>query len=229
MKNSILAALPAHDLQLMTAALTPVELERDAVLYEAGQPLSHVYFPVGSLVSYLSSTAKGQTVEVCTVGNEGMVGAASLGSGIAVFQAVVQISGGAYQMSSAALRKVVRRSDVLNDQLLQYTSALLFHVAQTAMCNKFHTVQQRLARWLLLGQVQSDSNHLTLTQDALARLLGTRRASVSVVASGLQTAGLISYHRSVIRILDRIGLESIACECYSSIARAYSRAPQKPQ
>jgi len=94
MKNSILAALPAHDLQLMTAALTPVDLERDTVLYEVGQPLSHVYFPVGSLVSYLSSTAKGQTVEVCTVGNEGMVGAASLGSGIAVFRAVVQISGG---------------------------------------------------------------------------------------------------------------------------------------
>ena len=229
MKNSILAALPTHDFKLMTAALRPVELQRDAVLYEVGQRISHVYFPMGSLVSYLSSMAEGQTVEVCAVGNEGLVGAAWLGSGIAVFRAVVQISGGAYQMSIAALRKVVRRSDVLNDQLLQYTSALLFHVAQTAMCNKFHTVQQRLSGWLLLGQVQSDSNHFTLTQDALARLLGTRRASVSVVASGLQTAGLISYHRSVIRILDRIGLESIACECYSSIASAYSRAPQKPQ
>ena len=227
MKNNILRALPARELKLIVPQLKAVDLEKGAVLYEAGEPLTHVYFPAGSMASYLSSTTEGQTIEVCVIGNEGIIGGASLLSDTAAFRALVQIGGPAYKMSTVALRQEFKRCDVLHALLLGYTNALLIQVAQTAVCNKFHSVEERFCRWLLLAQDRAESSQLTLTQDSLARILGTRRASVTVVAGLMQKAGLIRYSRGVIAILDRPRLELAACECYETIAAAYSYVARK--
>jgi CRP-like cAMP-binding protein len=222
MKNHILRALPQRELKLVQPQLKLVDLEKTAVLYEAGEPLTHVYFPAGCMASYLSSTAEGQTIEVCVIGNEGIVGGSSLLSDTAAFRAVVQISGPAYRMTTSALRDEFKRCDTLHTVLLGYTNALLIQVAQTAVCNKFHSVEERFCRWLLLAQDRAESSELTLTQDSLARILGTRRASVTVAAGLMQKAGLIRYSRGVIRILDRPRMRVVACECYETIAVAYS-------
>ena len=221
MKNRILKALPAKELKLMSGHLKGIALAKDSVLYEPGQQIGNIYFLEDALVSVVSGTADGETIEVCVVGNEGAAGLDSLFSDVASFRAVVQIPGVAYTMSRDLLRREFRRSEALHRVLLQYTNALLVQIAQTAVCNKFHSVQERFCRWLLMAHDRVPANELHLTQDALARVLGTRRASVSVVAGEFQRDGAIRYSRGVILILDRKQLEDASCECYQTISAAH--------
>ncbi len=222
MKNRILKALPQKEYKTISAHLKRVELPKGMVLYEAGEQITQVYFPDQAMISYLSGTSDGETIEVCVVGNEGIVGLAALLADSTAFRAIVQIPGPAYSMSRELLRKEFKRCDVLHRLLLHYTNALLVQVAQTAVCNKFHSVEQRFCRWLLMAQDRSDSNKLPLTQDAIARVLGSRRASVTVVAGSLQRKGVIRYTRGILTIIDRKYLESTTCECYETIFAVHS-------
>jgi len=227
MDNEILRSLSTRELKLLTPQLQSIDLEKGAVLYDAGQTLTHVYFPAGCMASYLSSTTEGQTIEVCVVGNEGMVGGPAMLSETAAFRTIVQIGGAAFRMPADALRSEFKRCEGLHNVLLNYTNALLVQMAQTAVCNKFHTVEQRFCRWLLLAADRSRATQLSLTQDELARILGTRRASVTVVAGVMQKAGLIRYSRGVIQILDHARLEQESCECYGIVAGAYKGGYKK--
>jgi CRP-like cAMP-binding protein len=223
MKNRIIKALPLKEYRLVTAQLKPVELTQGAVLCEAGERIEDVYFPEEATVSYLSGTADGETLEVCVIGNEGVVGVASLLAERTAFRAVVQLPGRAYKLKRDSLRKEFKRCEALHRILLHYTNALLIQIAQTAVCNKFHSVEERFCRWLLMAHDRSVADHVPLTQEALARILGSRRASVSVTASAFQKQGAIRYSRGVIRILDRKHLEHASCECYETISAAHSR------
>jgi CRP-like cAMP-binding protein len=216
--------LPLKEYRLLVPQLKPVELAQGVVLYEAGERIRDVYFPEeATAVSYLSSTTDGETLEVGVIGNEGVVGVTSLLAETTAFRAVVQLPGRAYTMKRDVLRREFKRCEAFHRILLHYTNALLVQIAQTAVCNKFHSVEERFCRWLLMAHDRSVVDHVPLTQEALARVLGSRRASVSVTASAFQKKGAIRYSRGVIRILDRKRLESASCECYETIAAAHSR------
>ena len=220
MKNRILKTLPPKEHRILSPQLKPVVMTKGSVIYEAGQRFMQVYFPESAMISYLSGTSEGETIEVCIVGNEGIVGLASLLSDSTAFRAVVQITGNAYSLSHDLLRKEFKRCEVLHRILLEYTNSLLVQVAQTAVCNKFHSVEERFCRWLLMASDRIDSNQIPMTQDAMARVLGSRRASVTVVAVVLQRKGAIRYSRGIVDILDRRYLETAACECYETIRGA---------
>jgi CRP-like cAMP-binding protein len=223
MKNRILKALPSKEYRILAPHLKPLLLPKGLVLYEVGERIRDVFFPEDGVVSYLSGTSDGNTLEVSVIGHEGVVGIASLLGESTAFRAVVQIPGRAYVMKRDILRREIRRYEALNRLLLHYTNALVVQVAQTAVCNKFHSVQERFCRWLLMAHDSSEADSLPMTQEALARVLGSRRASVSVVAGGFQKRGAIRYSRGVIRILDRRYLESSTCECYETISAAHSK------
>lgn len=223
MKNRILKALPPKEYRIVAPQLKSVVLPKGIVLYEAGERVGQVYFPEEAMISYLSGTAEGESIEVCVVGNEGVAGLASLLADSTAFRAVVQIPGAAYAIGREFLRREFKRCEVLHRVLLHYTNALLIQVAQTAVCNKFHSVEERFCRWLLMAQDRVDSDKLPLTQDAMARILGSRRASVTVAAGILQKKGIIRYSRGIITILDRRYLESAACECYETISAAHAK------
>ncbi|HYR92484.1 MAG TPA: Crp/Fnr family transcriptional regulator [Terriglobia bacterium] len=223
MNNRILKALPARDYRILSSQLKPVMLQKGTVLHEAGERIRQVYFPDESMISYLSGTAEGESVEICVVGNEGVVGIAALLSDSTAFRAVVQIPGSAVSISREHLRREFKKCESLHRMLLHYTNALLIQVVQTAVCNKFHSVEERFCRWLLLAHDRVGTDNLPLTQDAIARILGSRRASVSVVAGGVQEKGVIEYSRGIITIRDRKRLESLACECYGTISGAHSK------
>ena len=223
MKNRILKALPTKEYRLIDPHLKLIELRQDAVLYDAAESAGEVFFPEDAAISMLSGTSAGETLEICVIGNEGIVGLASLLGNITPCRATVQIPGKAYRISRDALRKELRRCDTLRQILLQYTAALLIQIAQTAVCNKFHSVEERLCRWLLMAHDRSVADRVALTQETLARLLGSRRASVSVTASALQRMGAIRYSRGIIEIIDRKHLESASCECYENIFAAHSK------
>jgi CRP-like cAMP-binding protein len=221
MKNRILKALPSKEYRIISAQLRTVALPKGAVLYEAGERIRQVYFPEDAMISSLSGTSDGATIEVSVVGNEGVVGLPALFSESAAFRAIVQIPGVGYAISRDSLRREFKRSDALHRILLHYTNALLIQTAQTAVCNKFHSVKERFCRWLLMAHDRISVDELPVTQDALARVLGSRRASISVVAEDFQRDGAIRYSRGVIRILDRRSLEAASCECYETISAAH--------
>jgi CRP-like cAMP-binding protein len=221
MNNRILKALPAKDLKIISALLKSIVLAKDTVLYEQGERISNVFFPEDALTSVFSATSEGETIEVSLIGNEGIVGIAALFADSAAFRAVVHVPGVAYSMSKEALRREFKRSEAFHRILLHYTNALLVQIAQTAVCNKFHSVQERFCRWLLMAHDRVPGNELHLTQDALARVLGSRRASVSVVAGEFQRDGAIRYSRGLIHIIDRKPLEAASCECYHTISGAH--------
>jgi|SRR5579884_639838 len=221
MKNRVLEALPARDRRLLSMQFTEVNLPRGTVLFEAGTTPEYVYFPIGAMVSYLSSTADGQSIETGLVGNEGVVGVATIFGNVAAFRAIVQIAGPALRISAGSLKREFHRSDGLRDVFLAYANALLIQIAQTAVCNKFHSVEARLCRWLLMAHDRSASNPLTVTHDNIGRILGTRRATITIVAGKLQRTGAIHYSRGVIRIVNRSILEAAVCECYATISAAH--------
>jgi CRP-like cAMP-binding protein len=223
MNNRILKALPQKEYRLIEPNLSPLNLARGTVLYEAGASINDLYFPEEAAISYLSGTADGETLEVCAIGNEGVVGISSILANATGFRAVVQLPGVAYRVPREIVRREFLRCETLHRLLLHYTNALLVQIAQTAVCNKFHSVEERFCRWLLMAHDRSVTDDVPLTQEALARILGSRRASVSVTASAFQKREVIRYSRGVIRILNREHLENASCECYETISAAHSK------
>jgi len=223
LKNRILQALPSKEYRVISPHLRPTELRKGTVLYEAGHKVNLIYFLEKSLVSCLSGTSEGETIEVCVVGGEGVVGITTLFGEASTFRAMVQVSGSALSVPETVLKREFSRCDTLNHLLLRYTHALLVQIAQTAVCNKFHSIEQRLCRWLLMAQDRLESDSFPITQDGIARILGSRRASVTVIAGELERRGIIGHNRGVVRIKDRKRLQIVACECYETIHTAYSK------
>lgn len=222
--NLLLGALPLEDLRRILPALEPVTLSLEETLCEAYSQMEHVYFPVDCIVSLLGIMADGRSAEVSVVGNEGVVGVSIfMGGDTNPSRAAVQVGGLAYRLSGIALKEEFYYGGAMQQLLLRYTLALLTQTAQTIVCNRHHTVDQQLCRWLLLSIDRLDSNQLNMTQELIANMLGVRRQGVAEVARKLQKAGLINYHRGHIEILDREGLENRACECYQVVKTEYQR------
>jgi CRP-like cAMP-binding protein len=222
-KNQLIAALPEADWQRWLPDLQPVELPLGMVLYEPGMPLTHVYFPTTALVSLQYVTEGGAPSGSAVVGAEGVVGIALfMGGGSMASRAVVQCGGHGYRLSGRTL-KAEFRLDVVQRLLLRYTQALMTQMAQTAACNRHHTLDRQLCRWLLLSLDRIEGHELAMTHELIANMLGVRRESVTEAALKLQVAGLIRYARGQITLLDRGGLEARACECYSVVKKEYDR------
>jgi len=223
-QNHLLAVLPRLEAERLFPRLEPVPLALGAVLYESGDRLHHVYFPTTSIVSLLYELENGSSAEIAVVGNEGIVGIALfMGGDTMPNRAVVQSEGHAYRLPGHVLKEEFKRAGALQHLLLRYTLALLTQMAQTAVCNRHHTVDQQLCRWLLLSLDRLPVNELTMTQELIANMLGVRREGVTEAAGKLQAAGLIEYNRGRITVLDRQGLEARVCECYAVVRKEFSR------
>ena len=220
--NKILASLPTSS-QHWLETLEPITLPKGTVLYEPDEQIEHVYFLNNALVSILSTNAEGASVEIGLVGQEGMVGVPAILGGVTPYRAVVQMSGDAFRIRGKRLCEEFQSNPFLRDLLLKYTNAFIIQIAQSSICNCYHMLQERLCRWLLVARDAVRSDVLILTHDVIARLLGTRRASVTVAAGLLQRAGLIKISRGQITILDPAGLESMSCECYSILCEGVRR------
>jgi CRP-like cAMP-binding protein len=219
-KNLILAAVSRPEYRRLLPFLESVSLPLGESLYKSGDLIEYVYFPDNGLVSLVTHMHDGTAIEVGLIGKDGMVGIpVLLGDDIAFEQAIVQIAGSATRMKASVLKETLKRNhSPLLAELLLYTRTLMKQIAQTAACNRLHTVEERLSRWLLMCHDRIESDELLLTQEFISNMLGTRRARVGSAASGLQTEGLISYSRGRISILERVGLEEVACECYRAVA-----------
>lgn len=216
--NHLLAALPASDLQRIERYLMPTLLRTGEALYEAGSQIHSVYFPTNAIVSLLYVTSSGSTSDVALVGNEGLIGVSSfMGGETTLSRAVVQSAGHAYQLSGKIVNQEFMRGGALQRLLLRYTQVLLTQMAQTALCNRHHSLDQQLCRWLLLTLDRLPTNQLLMTQEWIANMLGVRREGVTEAAGRLQSAGVIEYRRGHITILNRNALEARACECYSVV------------
>lgn len=216
--NQLLAALPSQEYQRLRPHLEEFTLTFGDILYEPGQIIRHVYFPNNGLVSLLSMVEQRSTLEVGIVGNEGMVGISIfLGAPDSLNRALVQGAGAAMRMTAQAFRKHIGYNGPLPDMLRGYTHSLLAQISQTAACNRFHKVDARLARWLLMTQDRLGSNEFRLTQMFLSDMLGVRREGVTTAARALQQAKLIRYVRGQITILDQAGLEARSCMCYEIV------------
>jgi len=220
--NKILASLPAASRDWLET-LEPVSLLAGTVLYEPDEKIEHVYFLTNALVSIVSMNSEGSTVEVGLIGSEGMVGVPAILGGVTPYRAIVQMGGAALRIRGQSLNEEFQRNPFLRNLLLKYTNAFLIQIAQSSICNCYHSLQERLCRWLLVARDAVRSNELVLTHDLIARLLGTRRASVTVAAGLLQRAGLIRLTRGRITIVDAAGLEAASCECYSILRDGVSR------
>ena len=223
-ENHLLAALPQSEWQRWLPLLDPVELVLGQVLYESGGELKHVYFPSTAIVSLLYVMENGASAEIAVVGNEGIVGISLfMGGESTPSRAVVQSAGQAFRLSAQAVKAEFNRSHPVMHLLLRYTQALITQMAQTAVCNRHHSLDQQLCRWLLLSLDRLRGNELVMTQDLIANMLGVRREGVSESAFKLQQAGLIKYSRGRIEVLNRVGLEKRSCECYAVVKKEYSR------
>lgn len=221
-QNRLLAALPRRDYQRLARYLEPVSLSFGEVLYEAGDRIAHVYFPTRGVISLLTMVGLGRGAEVGLVGNEGVVGgSAALGINVSHLRAVVQGEGTAVRIPSSRLRKELSAQGSWYRELFRFTHLLMGQVAQTAVCNRFHKVEPRLARWLLTTRDRVHSNHIHLTHQFLSLMLGVRRVGVTTAAASLQERGLITYSRGNIELLDPKGLEAAACECYGVVTEMY--------
>ena len=215
MDNHLLATLAAGEYQRLLPNLEPVTLSLGEVIREPGGQQKYVYFPTTCIVSFLYTMEEGATVEVGLTGNDGVVGIALfLGGNTSPYRAIVQIAGAAFRMRLNVLQREFSRSSAFQFLLLRYTQALITQISQTAACNRLHSLEKRLCRWLLLCHDRVPSDEILMTQEYISNMLGGRRESVTVAAGHLQDAGLIQYSRGHIRILDRKGMEEFACECY---------------
>jgi len=216
--NRLLAALPTGEYKRLLPDLEPVTFSLGDVVYESGGSLQSVYFPTQCVVSLLYTMENGLTAEMGLTGNDGMVGVAVfLGGDTTRNRAVIQIAGGAFKMRAKLLQEEFGRGGPFQQVLLRYTQALMTQISQTAVCNRLHSVEQRLCRWLLLSRDRGESDELRMSQEFIANMLGGRRESVTVAAGRLQDAGLIRYARGHITILDRERLEARVCECYQIV------------
>jgi CRP-like cAMP-binding protein len=223
-QNHLLAALLDAEFERLSPHLELVPMLLGDVLYESGGKLQHVYFPTTSIVSLHYVLENGGSSEIAGVGNEGLLGISLfMGGDTTPSHAVVQTSGHAYRLQSQILVDEFNRAGPVLRLLLRYTQALITQMSQTAVCNRHHTVQQQLCRWLLLTLDRLPSNELTMTQELIANMLGVRREGVTEAAGKLQSCGFISYRRGHITVLDRAGLESDVCECYDVVKKEFAR------
>jgi CRP-like cAMP-binding protein len=222
--NQLLAALPAADYARLLPALELVPMPLGWAVYESGGHQGYVYFPTNSIVSLLYVMENGASAEMAVTGNEGLVGIALfMGGETTPSRAVVQSAGHAYRLKAATLKNEFEHGGALQHLLLRYTQALITQMAQTAVCNRHHSVEQQLARWLLLSLDRLPGNELRMTQELIANMLGVRREGVTEAAGKLQEAGLIHYSRGHITVIDRPKLETQVCECYAVVKREVDR------
>lgn len=223
-RNLLLAALPPQDFACIAASLEPVTLRLGDALYEPGVPLQQAYFPDTAIASLHYVTSSGASSETAGVGNEGMVGIPIfMGGGSMSGSAVVQTAGRAFRLGRAVLQREFDRGGALQRLLLRYTQALIAQTTQTAACNRYHSVEQQLCRWLLLTLDRIPSGELAMTQELIGYMLGVRREGITEAAGRLQTAGHIRYRRGHIAVLDRTGLAARTCECYGVVRKETSR------
>jgi CRP-like cAMP-binding protein len=223
-QNRILGSLAQNDYSHLQDDLELVHLKLGQVLYESGDTLGYIYFPISCIVSLIFTTKKGGTAELAITGNDGLVGIPLvLGGDTTTHQVVVQSPGAAYRIKVEVIRWELDQGGELLHLALRYTQALMTQMSQSIVCNRFHTVSQQLCRWLLLCLDLLPGNELNMTQELIANMLGVRREAVTEAAGKLQTAGLIEYRRGHILILDRPGLEVLACECYAAVKSEYNR------
>jgi CRP-like cAMP-binding protein len=222
--NLLLAALPSDEWLRWSGELEPVEMPLGQVMYESGRTLSHVYFPTSAIVSLLYVMENGASAEIAVVGYEGIVGISLfMGGESTPSRAVVQSAGQGFRMKARTIKNEFNRSGPAMHLLLRYTQALITQMAQTAVCNRHHSLDQQLCRWLLLSLDRLDGSQLAMTQELIANMLGVRREGVTESALKLQRAGLIKYARGHITVLDRRGLEQRTCECYAVVKKEYDR------
>jgi len=223
-QNHLLAGLPAADYERLSSHLELVRMPLGEVLYESGGRLQHVYFPTTSIVSLLYVMADGASAEIAVVGNEGVLGISLfMGGETTPSRAVVQSAGYGYRLKSQLLKQEFKRAGPMMHLLLRYTQALITQMAQTAVCNRHHSVEQQLCRWLLLSLDRLATLELTMTQELIANMLGVRREGVTEAAGKLRDAGVIRYNRGRITVLDRPRLEQEVCECYSVVKKEFDR------
>lgn len=223
-QNQLLANLPADPLQRWLPLLEPVLMPLGQVLYESGTLMTHAYFPTTSIVSLLYVMEDGASAEIAVVGNEGIVGISLfMGGDTTPSRAVVQSAGAGFRLRSRAIHDEFEQAGPVMHLLLRYTQALITQMAQTAVCNRHHTLDRQLCRWLLLSLDRLKGNELIMTQELIANMLGVRREGVTEAALKLQASGLIRYARGHITVLDRNGLEARTCECYAVVKKEYDR------
>jgi CRP-like cAMP-binding protein len=223
-QNQLLAALPATEYERLAPNLERVPLLLGDVLYEPGGQLQHVYFPTTGIVSLLCVLESGASAEIAGVGNEGVLGISLfMGGDTTPSSAVVQTAGHGYRLRAKLLQEEFNRGGLMQRLLLRYTQALLTQMCQTAACNRHHSVEQQLCRWLLLTLDRLPSNELLMTQELVAGALGVRRESITEAAGNLQRAGILRYRRGHIAVLERSGLEAGACECYAVVKKELAR------
>lgn len=223
-QNNILAVLPVDDYERLLPDLELVPMPLGWALYESGEKMSHAYFPVSAIVSLLCVMENGSSAEIAVTGFDGVVGIALfMGGDTTPSRAVVQSAGMGYRLKASVMKREFRLAGKLQHMSLCYTQALITQMAQTAVCNRHHTLVQQLCRWLLLSLDRLPTNELKMTQELIANMLGVRREGVTEAAGKLQAEGLIQYSRGNIRVLNRIGLEKRACECYGVVRKEFDR------
>jgi CRP-like cAMP-binding protein len=223
-QNQILDALSPAARERLLPHLQAVELPLGMVLYESGDTLRHIYFPTDSIVSLLYVLEDGASAEIAVVGNDGAIGVALfMGGETTTNRAIVQSAGYAYRLTGSRLKQEFERHGEMLHILLRYTQALITQMAQTAVCNRHHSVDQQLCRWLLLSLDRLSSNQLVMTQELIANMLGVRREGVTEAAGKLQKRGVIDYRRGHITVLDRPRLEQLSCECYAVVKKETDR------
>jgi CRP-like cAMP-binding protein len=224
MGNGLLAKLPLAEYERILPHLEPVGFKLGKVIHESGEQMNHIYFPTTSIISLLYVTENGGSAEIGIIGNEGLVGIELfLGGATAPNRAVVQSAGIAFRMKAQVLQLEFARGGTFQRLLLRYTQALVTQISQTAVCNRLHSIEQQLCRWLLLSHDRLESDELIMTHELIANMLGVRREGVTLAARHLQTNVLISYARGHIKILDRVRLEGEVCECYKVVKDEYER------
>jgi CRP-like cAMP-binding protein len=223
-ENRLLSALPAEDYARLLPELRPVKLSLGETIYESQARMEYVYFPISSHISLLYTMKDGSTAEVGLVGNEGLVGIALfMGGDTTPNRAIVQGAGHAFKMKAAVMQEEFKRGGALQGLLLRYTQALITQISQTAVCNRLHTTEQRLCRWILMTHDRTQSDELEMTHEFISNMLGIQREAVSLVASRLRDKKAIDYKRGRIQIIDRGVLEECSCECYQVVKAEHQR------
>ena len=228
-QNQLLAAMPEAEWKRWLPDIEAVDLPLGKVLYEPGATLSHVYFPTTAIISLLHVLENGASAEIAVVGNEGLVGISLfMGGESTPSRAVVQSAGKGFRLPAQAMKDEFNRGGAVLHLLLRYTQALITQMSQTAVCNRHHSLDQQLCRWLLLSLDRLEGSELVMTQELISNMLGVRREGVTEAALHLQSAGLIKYSRGRISVLDRSGIEKRSCECYGVVKKEYDRLKKIP-
>ncbi len=226
LQNKLLAALPESEWNRLRRYLLPLDAPAGKTLCEPNSQLEYAYFPTSAIISLLHVAADGASTEVAMIGNEGLAGVTLvMGGGTTTNRVMVQSRGQIYRLRSDVLREEFARGGALQQQLLRFTNALLTQISQAAVCNRRHSIDQQLCRWLLLSLDRLESDELTMTHEVLANTLGVRREGITEAARKLHNAGLINYRRGRITVIDRVGVEAYCCECYSVVRGEYDRLP----